>query len=357
MKNALFISLFCAALLLAATGFLFEWQNRPVLLEKDVEFVVDRGMTIDQFSSRAAAQGLVTNQNLMIFWLKFRGGYEKFQAGRYLFVGSVTPRAFVEKIERGEVYFKPILSITIPEGFTVKQIAQRLASSGVANFEEILSLSKNRTFMQKVGVSAASSLEGYLYPATYVYFDKLPSASEALSRMVEKFFSSLPKDYLIRLEEKKLSLHEAIILASLIELESFFDEEKAMISEVLWNRLQANMPLGIDAAIIYGIRDYRGDIKTKHLKDASNPYNTRIHAGLPPTPIGSVSLSSLLAVLNPTQEGYFYYVLSGSDSKKHIFTRNLAEHNRYVQEYLKSLKKKTISLSNSQTIKTGVQDE
>jgi UPF0755 protein len=340
MKNLIFIGLFFLACFLAVTGYLFEWQNRATVLEKDIEFVVARGMTVEQFSKSAVAHGLVSNESLMTFWLKFRGGFEKFQAGRYLYVGSISPRVFVEKIERGEVYFKPILSITIPEGFTIKQVAQRLASSGVANFQEILKLSKNKSFMQKVGITTANSLEGYLYPATYVFFDKLPSASEALSRMVEKFFSSLPKDYLIRLEEKKITLQEAVTLASLIELESFFEEEKAMISEVLWNRLKAKMPLGIDAALIYGISDYRGDIKASHLKDASNPYNTRIHLGLPPTPIGSVSLSSLLAVLNPTVEGYFYYVLSGSDSKKHIFTRHLAEHNRYVQEYLKSLKKK-----------------
>ena len=102
------------------------------------------------------------------------------------------------------------------------------------------------------------------------------------------------------------------------------------ISEVIWNRIKKGEPLGIDAALIYGIKNYQGDIKWKHLRDKKNKYNTRIHKGLPPGPIGAVSKVSLEAVLNPTAEGYYYYVLKAGTTR-HNFSKSLAEHNKFVK--------------------------
>ena len=109
-----------------------------------------------------------------------------------------------------------------------------------------------------------------------------------------------------------------------------------MIAEVIWSRLSKNEPLGIDAAVIYGIDGYQGDIKFAHLRDAKNPYNTRIHRGLPPGPICSPAVSSLKAVLNPTKSGYYYYVLVPGELKRHHFSRSLDEHNKHVQELIRA---------------------
>ena len=145
------------------------------------------------------------------------------------------------------------------------------------------------------------------------------------------FWEQLPTGYESAVREKGLSLNQAVTFASLIELETPQPLEKPLISEVIWRRLGAKMPLGIDAAIIYGISDYRGNISAKHLKDASNPYNTRMHVGLPPTPIGSPARESLLAVLFPSAEGNYYFVVDSQQPGRHVFSKNFAEHSKKVK--------------------------
>ena len=98
--------------------------------------------------------------------------------------------------------------------------------------------------------------------------------------------------------------------------------------------------MAIDATIIYGIKDYSGNLTRRHLRDAGNPYNTRMHSGLPPTPIGSPSIKSLLAVLNPSNKGYYYYVVDVKKGNKHHFSTTLKEHNRYVRELVRHSKRK-----------------
>ena len=142
-----------------------------------------------------------------------------------------------------------------------------------------------------------------------------------------------------------LTLDQAVTFASLIEMETMQESEKRLIAEVIWRRLKRGEPLGIDAAIIYGIPDYDGDIKWVHLRDAKNRYNTRIHKGLPPTPIGAVSRVSLEAVLEPTNFGYYYYVLDAVDHTHHTFSKTLAEHNLNVQKYLRASRQPTIQKS------------
>ena len=138
--------------------------------------------------------------------------------------------------------------------------------------------------------------------------------------------------------QKGLALHQAVTFASLIEAETLHDDERSKVSEVIWRRLKDNAPLGIDAALIYGIPDYAGDLKTAHLNDAKNRYNTRIHRGLPPSPIGNPSAKSMAAVLTPSDQGYYYYVLiPGSD--RHHFSRTLKEHNEHVRNLVNAYKR------------------
>ena len=156
--------------------------------------------------------------------------------------------------------------------------------------------------------------------------------------MVETFWNRLPEDYVAQLESLGLSLHEAVIFASLIEKETAIEDEKPKVAEVIWNRLKRKDALGIDAAVIYGIKDYDGQIRWSHLRDRKNPYNLRIHRGLPPGPIGAVSVSSLQAILEPTSEGYYFYVLKVNSGGRHHFSKTLKEHNLYVQKLVRHQK-------------------
>ena len=112
-----------------------------------------------------------------------------------------------------------------------------------------------------------------------------------------------------------------------------------MVSEVIWNRLKRGETLGIDAAVIYGIQNYDGNIRVKHLKDKKNLYNTRVHRGLPPTPIASPSVAALKSVLTPTHEGYYYFVVDTENPRRHIFTKTLKEHNKLVKKLVEKTSK------------------
>jgi len=155
---------------------------------------------------------------------------------------------------------------------------------------------------------------------------------------VKNFWQHLPKNYEAQVHAMGLSLDQAVTFASLIERETRHDDEKPLISEVIWRRLKDKTPLAIDAAVIYGVANYKGNLTWANLADAKNPYNTRIHVGLPPTPIGSPDLKALEAVLTPSNFGYYYYVLIPGEGRHH-FSRTLQEHNEHVKKLVESTKR------------------
>ena len=316
-----------------------DWASQPRQLVESVEFEVSRGVSIDEMIGQLEDRGLISDGLLFKIWLRFFGQPERYQAGLYLFSGSVSPEDVDRIIREGKIYSPVVLQFVIPEGFTLRQVLKRLEAKGVASYSELEALAQQRDFLDSLNISKeARNLEGYLYPATYAFIRKRP-AKEILAHMVQTFWQKLPEGYLEGLKEKRLSLHKAVTFASLIEMETLHDDEREKISEVIWSRLRNGEPLAIDAALIYGIKDYRGDIKWKHLKDRSNPYNTRIHKGLPPGPIGAVSQNSLAAVLNPTDEGYYYYVLKYNSGGRHHFSKTLKEHNHHVRRLVQEQKK------------------
>ena len=196
---------------------------------------------------------------------------------------------------------------------------------------------KDRTWFETYKIDS-QTLEGYLYPETYVYHNELPTAKQVIRDMLETFQKNIPPGYEQNLKALGLSLGDGIKFASLIERETKHADERAKVSEVIWNRLRRSEPLGIDAGLIYGIKNYDGDIRSRDLVDRSNPYNSRIFVGLPPTPIGAVSRASMEAVLTPTQEGYYYYVLIADGLERHHFSKSLREHNIYVKKLLEGRK-------------------
>lgn len=271
--------------------------------------------------------------------VRYKHDFQKFQAGKYRFADAVTANGIATTITQGEVHRELKLQLTIPEGFTLTKIIARMGEKGIDDKATLTKLVQDRAFIKSLKIKALT-LEGYLYPATYKFYDRAPTGREVLAAMVAKLQAIIPPDYRQKIASRGLSLHEAITMASLIELETAHDDERAKISEVIWLRLKDKIPLGIDAAIIYGIKDYRGDLRRSHLTDPKNPYNTRIHRDLPPGPIGSPSLASLLAIINPAQEGNYFYVLIPDGRKRHHFSKSLQEHNRHVQKLIRATRNK-----------------
>jgi len=294
---------------------------------------IPRGTSLRALSKTLASSALVDHQTKFRVWARIFSDYSKFQAGNYRFEGSVSPTEIAKRIISGDIYIPVVLEVTIPEGFTQKQIFARLAAKGVAAVAEFAALASDPTFLAAHNI-AADSLEGYLYPATY-QFSKMPSAREALEKMLRTFWSKLPSEYEAKVGKMGLSLAEAVIFASLIELETPNEDEKPLVAEVIWRRLKDKAALGIDAALIYGIQDYDGDIRSRDLRDRSNKYNTRIYPGLPPGAIGSPARSSLLAILSPSNKGYYYYVVDADNPGRHYFSKSLREHNVKVRALLR----------------------
>lgn len=312
------------------------WGKHERYLPSEAVVQLDRGESLREFSRELTAAGLIEHPLLFELWVRLYSNYELFQAGRYRASGTFSVADLTGSILAGKVYNPLVLQYTIPEGFTLTQIAARLEANGVGDIAAFNYLASDREFLDSLGV-LAPSLEGYVYPATYS-FTEHPDLQGALRVMVESFWDNLPEGYEAAVNERGLTLQEAVTFASLIELETHHDSERPYVSEVIWNRLKSGIALGIDAALIYGIEDYDGDIKWRHLEDDSNLYNTRKHRGLPPGPIGSPSRKSLEAVLTPSAFGYYYYVLD-VETGFHNFSKSLDEHNRYVQKLLRDKRK------------------
>ena len=325
------------AALLSAAGWwhIQQWGDteRNLVMTRDVSFPA--GTSLRQLAHTLEQEEVVDSAFLFRLFVRSQADFKKFQAGKYRFEGNVSPSKIAARISAGDIHIELRLRFSVPEGFTLAKITARMAAHGLGTQAELQRLARDRLFLAELKVKA-DSLEGYLYPATYSFYQQLPTARQVFARMVAKWRAMLPADYEQQVAAKDLTLRQAVTMASLIELETAHDDERNKISEVIWRRLKDRTPLAIDASIIYGIKDYDGDLKRRHLRDASNPWNTRIHRGLPPTPIGSPSLASLLAVLNPTNEGHYFYVLIPDGSKRHHFSRTLREHNRHVRKLIRA---------------------
>lgn len=318
-------------------GYLEFWAQRSPLKssEETVEISLEANEGLTSFSRQLAEKGLISSSFLFRTYVKLRHNYKKFQAGTYQFSLATSPKKLIRMIVTGEIYAPLVLKVTVPEGARLSSIIENLIQMGYSK-KSLLELSRDQKFLKNLGISA-SSLEGYLFPSTYSFFYNRPTVSEIYQAMVSKFFSHFSTKYSADLKKEGFSLHQGVIIASLIEKETSLLIEKPLIAETIRNRLQKRMRLGIDASIIYGIDNFKGDLTRADLLNKKNRYNTRVHYGLPPGPICSPSLSSFQALLNPSSKGYFYYVLKpGKNQKEHHFSQTFAEHKVYVQRLKKS---------------------
>jgi UPF0755 protein len=235
----------------------------------------------------------------------------------------------MEILTRGVIITHPI---TIPEGYNRVQIADLLEQKGLIDKRKFLSLTEEPNLIASYNLSG-NTLEGYLYPDTY-QFAKGLSAGSIINTMVRRFFEII-QPYSARIEASDLSLKELITLASIVEKETGRKEESPIIASVFLNRLGKGMHLASDPTVIYGIKDFDGNITRKDLKK-NTPYNTYVIRGLPPGPIACPGAAAIKAVLYPAETDYLYFVSKNDGS--HHFSKTLAEHNRAVEIYQKRKK-------------------
>ncbi|MCI5066639.1 endolytic transglycosylase MltG [bacterium] len=330
-------------------------QRRSLL--QPVEITLKPGTSLTALSELLAAQDLIERPLFFEWWVRLFSEYRLYQAGRYRFDDVVSYENIAQKMMTGEIYEPVVLELSIPEGFTAAQIFSRAEKRGIgtalelhraASDQELWNLFPHLPPYQNSGDRAreeksplfgpgALALEGYLFPATYS-FTEIPTPKELVATLLSTFFERLPAGYESALEERELDLHRAVTIASLIERETLRDEERPIISQVIQHRLKNRIALAIDASIIYGIPNFDGNLRRRHLKDATNRYNTRVHPGLPPGPICSPGTSSLAAVVAPADSTYLYYVVDAEDFSRHRFSHTLREHNTHVRRYWRARK-------------------
>jgi UPF0755 protein len=292
---------------------------------KTVEVKVDRGETFPAITRSLKEKGVISSERLFSFWATVLAVDKKIRWGHYRFELPLSPREVLNQLVSGKGVF---LRVTVPEGLTVKEIADLLEKEEVIKKQELLAEARNPELLRQLDLEG-KGLEGYLFPDTY-YFSPGTSAREILLAMGSQFRRKLTPAMQKQSLAMGFDIHEIVTLASVIEKETGNDAERPLISAVFHNRLKDRMPLQSDPTVIYSLDDFSGDLKRKDLRNPS-PYNTYQVQGLPPGPICNPGLSSLNAALDPAPVPYLYFVSKNDGS--HIFSVTLDEHNRAVKTY------------------------
>jgi len=258
------------------------------------------------------------------------GAATRMRAGEYAFVPGGTPLDVINLLERGKVLYRPV---TIPEGTDMIRAAEMLqAADDWFDMQRFLQLAHDPAMLEKLGVEG-DSLEGYLFPDTYLLSKGQQSEADIIRMMVHKHF--LVYEGIVRQagnDPPELSHHQIVTLASIVEKETGIPEERPLVASVFLNRLARGMRLQADPTVRYGLQDPAGPLSRDDLQNSS-PYNTYRIFGLPPGPITNPGKASIEAVIFPARTKYLYFV--AKDDKSHYFSETLGEHNRAVSTYRK----------------------
>jgi len=302
-------------------------------LEQRVEVVeplvinIVRGQSLSHVAQDFAALGLIENPKVFSKVGQFYGYANRIKYGEYLIEPGDTYRGLLNKIVSGLNYK---YEITFFEGDHLFKYAQNIEDKGLGNKSEFLARVRDRELIESLLGEQLSSLEGYLFPDTY-HFTKEDGARGIVVAMVRRFLEETKK---LDFSQQKLSRHQIVTLASLIEKETGAPFERKLISSVFHNRLKKNMKLQTDPTIMYGILEETGqEVTNIRKKDILSPtaYNTYVIRGLPPGPIANPGIESLRAALNPAQSEHLFFV-SRNDGT-HVFTSTYKQHKEAVAKF------------------------
>lgn len=291
-----------------------------------VKLTIRPGWKITHVAEILARKGVVKNSRLFIVYAGYKQ-IEGFLPGKYELKQGMTPSEAVSVLIKGPIIEKFV--VTIPEGFSIKQIAARLSTGTRINGEEFRNQTQNGarsgdfanyTFLRD---NPTQTLEGYLFPKTYTITENVTTKEfiQLMLNQYEKETAGL--DFAAAGKQRGLTSHNLVTIASLVEAEAKFDEERPLIAAVIYNRLSKNMKLQIDATVQYALPERKPSLSSQDLK-VESPYNTYLHMGLPPGPICNPGLRSIQATLNPAPVNYLYYVLT-DQTGKHSFTDSYQE--------------------------------
>ncbi|HQZ83127.1 MAG TPA: endolytic transglycosylase MltG [Pyrinomonadaceae bacterium] len=348
---AVFIILLC--LVLAAAGAAY-WIFSSVKTAHEhthsAEFIrIEKGSTPRQIIDRLSSEGIISSSAAANLYLRLFGDSQGLQAGVYQFKSPISTLEVLKQLEKGQDL---TVKLTIPEGFTRFDIAKRMAEKfgslevldgdaprePFASEPDILKMMDDTSLISDIS-PRATSLEGYMYPTTYT-FPRDAKAGDVIRAMVEQFRKFWKPEWTAAASAKGRTPNEIVTIASLIETETSVESERPVVASVIYNRLGRGIPLGIDQTNVYIAKmqgRWDGVINKSDLA-VDSPYNTRIHVGLPPGPISSVTESSIRAALDPAQTDFLYYVRNvDANDGSHWFYASAVEFERGKAKYQKWL--------------------
>jgi UPF0755 protein len=290
---------------------------------RDVTFAVDEGATAEQVVDDLAAEGVIPCGGFVgNLLMRGTGKSGDIRAGIYTLATGMTLDEAVTVLTTAPKEV-PTADVLIPPGYRLTQIADAVDEALGLPAKEFLARAAKGKFALPAALPAGAPLEGFLWPQTY-RIPKRDGADAVIQRLLDQFAEETAKLPWENAEALGVTPYEIVVIASMIEKEAAVQRDRPLIAGVIYNRLREGMTLGIDATLLYDDPTPDGELSTADI-ETDGPYNTRIRAGLPPTPIASPYLWSLRAALEPADTPYFYYVLCGDDGG-HRFSVTYDEH-------------------------------
>jgi UPF0755 protein len=296
--------------------------------EKHVQVKIREGSSTSEIAEKLSEKGVIKSPLRFRILARLRGYDDKFRPGAYTFTTGMEDDEVFAKLLTGE---KRLIRFTIPEGFGVKEIAERLASLDLVDKEEFLKAAADFTpydYMRK-RPNVFYAAEGFLFPDTYAV-ESDTEIEDIMELMARTLDDRLTKKMRTRAEEMGLSIYDLITLASLVEREVRFPEDRPIVAQVLLKRLKLNMPLQTDATLQYLMDTPKEEVSIADTQ-IDSPYNTYQHVGLPPGPIANPGMAAIEAVLHPSETEYLYFVADRRGHNHYAYTYE--EHLNLVNQY------------------------
>ncbi|WP_028391903.1 endolytic transglycosylase MltG [Bacillus cihuensis] len=314
--------------------------------QKIQEVEIPIGSSVGNISTILADQGIIKNAKIFKYYIKFKNE-SGFQAGSYKLAPSMTLPEIIKSLKTGKVVMEAQLKITIPEGKQLIQIAHIIAEKTDKDPEDVFKQLNDKNFINKLrakypdlltdeifGKNILYPLEGYLFPATYDFYEEKPSLELIVTEMLKKTDGVLA-EYKDEMNEKQFSNHKLLTLASLIEEEATAKVDRDMISSVFFNRMKIDMPLQTDPTVLYAKGQHQDKVFYKDL-EVNSPYNTYKNKGLTPGPIANAGTTSIEAALNPATSDYLYFLATSTGEV--VFAKTLDQHNQNKAKFITNKK-------------------
>ena len=306
-------------------------MNTPLVITEPVTINFSRGSSVRTLANQLIEKGFLHNKNYFLIWGKLKRQETRLHAGEYVITPGLTLAELLDNMVAGKVVQHGIVLI---EGYTFRQVLETIQKSPVVT-SKLKDLS-DEEIMAALGHEGEHP-EGRFFPETY-YVSRGVSDIELLTRAYNEMEKVLQQEWQQREQGLPLKTpYEALILASIVEKESAIAEERPLIAGLFTNRLRKKMRLQTDPTVIYGIENYDGNIRFRDLRK-DTPYNTYTRHGLPPTPIALPGREAIHATLHPEKTEYLYFVAYGDGSGRHVFSTNLKDHEKAVDQYQRKKK-------------------